>query len=55
MFETAKVTMKEDADDGIPLRKVFSTLPTDRYRIPLFRGMKCGIFLRIIEDRKSVV
>ena len=49
MLDIAEVTMKEDSDDCIPLRKVFSTLPTDRYRIPLFRGMKCGIFLRIID------
>jgi hypothetical protein len=30
--------MKEDSDNYIPLRKVFSTLVTDGYRIPLFRG-----------------
>ena len=63
MLDTAEVTMKEDSDDCIPLRKVFSTLPTDGYQIPLFRGrlmprhgdnclrsisMECGIVLRII-------
>jgi hypothetical protein len=65
VLDPVEVTMKEDSDDCIPRSGVFSTLATDGYRIPLFRGdlmprhgdnrlrsisMQCGIVLRIIDE-----
>jgi hypothetical protein len=60
-----EMTMKEDSDDCILQRRVFSTLVTGAHPIPLLRGglipqsyaqllrsisMKCGIFLGIIDE-----
>jgi hypothetical protein len=57
--------MKEDSDNCIPRRRVFSTLVTGAHPIPLLRedlapqayahllrsiSMKCGIFLGIIDE-----
>ena len=65
MLDTVEVSMKEDSDDCIPRRKGFSTPVTGAHRIPLLRedliprhvhnclrsiSMKCGIFLRIIDE-----
>jgi hypothetical protein len=36
-FDPIEVTMKEDSDDCIPRRGVFSTLVTGAHPIPLFR------------------
>jgi hypothetical protein len=64
-LDTVEVTMKEDSDDCIPQRKVFSTLVTGAHPIPLSRedlipqayaqlshsiSMKCAIFLGIIDE-----
>jgi hypothetical protein len=63
VLDPVEVTMKEDSDDCIPQRKVFSTLVTGAHPIPLLRedlipqayaqllraiSMKCGIFLGIV-------
>src|SRR5579862_1346140 len=48
MLDPVEVTMKEDSNDCIPRRRVFSTLAKDGYRIPLFRGIDaqgCGQLL----------
>jgi hypothetical protein len=65
VLDPVEVTMKEDSDDCIPQRKVFSTLVTGAHPIPLLRedlipqayaqllrsiSMKCGIFLGIIDE-----
>jgi hypothetical protein len=39
VLDPVEVTMKEDSDDCIPRTRVFSTLATDGYWIPLFRGI----------------
>lgn len=65
MLDPVEVTMKEDSDNCIPRRKVFSTLVIGAHPIPLLRedlipqayaqllraiSMKCGIFLGIIDE-----
>jgi hypothetical protein len=65
VLDPVEVTMKEDSDDCILQRKVFSTLVTGAQPIPLLRedlipqayaqllrsiSMKCGIFLGIINE-----
>jgi hypothetical protein len=65
VLDPVEVSMKEDSDDCIPRRKVFSTLVIGAHPTPLLRedlipqacaqllrsiSMKCGIFLRIIDD-----
>ena len=65
VLDPVEVTMKEDSDDCILQRKVFSTLVTGAHPIPLLRedlipqayaqllrsiSMKCGIFLGIINE-----
>jgi hypothetical protein len=65
VLDPVEVTMKEDSDDCIPRRKVFSTLVTGAQRIPLLRedlmpqayaqlllssSMKSGISLGIIDE-----
>jgi hypothetical protein len=64
VLDPVEVTMKEDSDNCILQRKVFSTLVTGAHPIPLLREdlipqayaqllrsilMKCGIFLGIID------
>jgi hypothetical protein len=65
VLDPDEVTMKEDSDDCIPQRKVFSALVTGAHPIPLLRedlipqgyaqllrsiSMKCGIFLGFIDE-----
>ena len=65
VLDPVEATMKEDSDDCILQRKVFSTLVTGAHPIPLLRedaipqahaplwrsiSMNCGIFLGIIDE-----
>jgi hypothetical protein len=70
VLDTAEVTMKEDSDNCILQRKVFSTLVTGVHPIPLLRedlipqayaqllrsiSMKCGIVLGIIYEANAAL
>jgi hypothetical protein len=70
VLDPVEVTMKEDSDDCIPQRKVFSILLTGVHLIPLLRedlilqayaqllrsiSRKCGIFLGIIDEMNAAL